>query len=275
MGSPIRRLKSTEKRDGFTSSEHSSDGEANLVVVQNPDGSLVEGIPVGFKHSTPIPSPPRSPRTLTFAATGMDLVDLFHRHEKVFLWLVLLSVLVDSIILTEEFGTIFGALEAMAAAGDFSWSHKLGDSLPYMISEMSPNMSLSDAHIRQTFSVFPPSWTFTAAVVVGSIDLIVLFLFFLSGFLAYVSKKRKSYAWFATFSCCALIWQVILSCVDKLSLVLFLLRLAAFTHTRFMGDLMDDIALLAGLIGARETRQVEQIQVATAVNASTNYQSIS
>ena len=59
------------------------------------------------------------------------------------------------------------------------------------------------------------------------------------------------YSWFSTVACAALVWQVTLSCIDKLSLILFLFRLACFTHARFMGDVMDDIALLATLIGAR------------------------
>jgi hypothetical protein len=271
--SPIRRLKSREKGGGMTSSEHSSDAEANLVVVENPDGSLVEGMPSGFKHSTPIPSPPRSPRTLSFAATGMDLLDLFHRHEKVFLWLLLITIVVDSIILAEELTTLFAAFQTMGKAGGVQWSHKIGETLPYLESQLGSKLSGGEANMRQTFPVFPPSWTLTSATVVCSFDFIFCVIFFLSGFVAYVSKKRKSYTWFATIACCTLIWQVVLSCVDKLSLVLFLFRLACFTHTRFMGDLMDDIALLAGLIGARVSSQTERAPMRTATSDIPNYQS--
>lgn len=257
----------------MTSSEHSSDAEANLVVVENPDGSLVEGMPSGFKHSTPIPSPPRSPRTLSFAATGMDLLDLFQRHEKVFLWLLLITMVVDSIILTEELTTLFAAFQAMGKAGGVQWSHKIGETLPYLEPQLGSKLSGGEANMRQTFPVFPPSWTLTSATVVCSFDFIFCVIFFLSGFMAYVSKKRKSYTWFATIACCTLIWQVVLSCVDKLSLVLFLFRLACFTHTRFMGDLMDDVALLAGLIGARVASQTERAPMRTATSEIPNYQS--
>jgi hypothetical protein len=77
----------------------------------------------------------------------------------------------------------------------------------------------------------------------------------MAGFFAYVSKQRRSYTWFSTVACVALVWQVILSCVDKLSLILFLVRLASFTHARFMGDLMDDIAVLAALFGVRTSSE--------------------
>jgi hypothetical protein len=270
--SPIRKLKAQEKGGGATSSEHSSDSEPKLVVIENPDGSLVEGMPSGFKHSTPVPSPPRSPRTFAFAATGLDLVDLFHRHEKVFLGLFLITLLIDLIILTEELATIFAAMSAMAGNGRFAWGHRLIEALPYLASEYNSKAGMTDAHMRQTFSVFPPSWSFTTATVIASFDLLVCLLFFLSGFIAYVSKKRKSYAWFATITCGALIWQVILSCVDKLSLVLFLFRLACFTHTRFMGDLMDDIALLANLIGVR-TGNTEQTSIRETSDQAVTYDS--
>ena len=271
--SPIRKLKAQEKGGGATSSEHSSDAEANLVVVENPDGSLVEGMPSGFKHSTPIPSPPRSPRTFAVAATGLDLIELFQRHEKVFMWLFLITLLIDAIILTEEFATLFAAISAVSTSHHFQWSNRLGDALPYLGLDSSSKVSVTDSHIRQTFSVFPPSWSFTAATVIASLDLLVCLMFFLSGFVAYVSKKRKSYAWFATITCVALIWQVVLSCVDKLSLVLFLFRLACFTHTRFMGDLMDDIALLANIIGSRATTS-ERAPVRISVNEATNYDTL-
>ena len=271
--SPIRRLKAQEKGGGATSSEHSSDAEANLVVIENPDGSLVEGMPQGFKHSTPVPSPPRSPRTFAFAATGLDLIELFHRHERVFIGLFLITLLIDSIILTEEFATLFAAMAAMTANGQFQWGSHLGDALPYLRLEATSKVSMADTHMRQTFSVFPPNWSFTSATVIASLDLVVCLLFFLAGFIAYVSKKRRSYGWFSTLTCVALIWQVVLSCVDKLSLVLFLFRLACFTHTRFMGDLMDDISLLANLLGSRATTS-EQAPVRPTANEATNYDTL-
>ena len=273
--SPIRRLKAEEKGGGATSSEHSSDAEANLVVVENPDGSLLEGMPSGFKHSTPVPSPPRSPRTFAFATTGLDLIDLFQRHEKVFLGLFLLTFIIDSIIVTEEFTTVVAAMNAMAVSGNFQWGRHLGEALPYLVPDTSSNgRSVTDTQMRQTFSVFPPSWSFRSAIIICSLDLFVCVLFTLAGLIAYVSKKRKSYAWFATITCGALIWQVVLSCVDKLSLVLFLFRLAAFTHSRFMGDLMDDIALLANLIGTRATTRPEQVPVRAAADQAPGYNSL-
>ena len=273
--SPIRKLKPEEKGGTATSSGHSSDAEANLVVVENPDGSLVEGMPSGFKHSTPVPSPPRSPRTFAFATTGLDLIELFQRHEKVFVGLFLLTFIIDSIIVAEEFTTVFAAVNAMSTNGNFMWSRHLGEALPYLVTGSSSRpSSVTDTHMRQTFSVFPPSWSFTSATVICSLDLFVCILFTLAGLLAYVSKKRKSYAWFATITCGALIWQVVLSCVDKLSLVLFLFRLACFTHTRFMGDLMDDIALLANLIGARVPSRGEQASVRAAADQTGGYSSL-
>ena len=273
--SPIRRISKKESNTGALSSEHASDAEAALVVIENPDGSLVEGIPSGFKHSTPVPTPPRSPRTFAFAATGLDLVDLFRRHERVFLVLMLLTVFVDSILLTEEVSTVVSGALIMRDHGDFSWSTRLGTILPYLTVENASKVSTADQHIRQTFSVFPPTWPFASGVAVVAIDLVVCLLFFLAGLVAYVSKKRKSYAWFGTVACGALIWQVLLSCVDKLSLVLFLFRLACFTHTRFMGDLMDDIALLASFIGARAHHAAEHASVRAAADTEQTYDSIS
>ena len=250
--SPIRRIVSRNVSNiKGTESGHSSDEEANLVVIENPDGSLLEGMPSGFKHATPIPSLPHTPRTLNFAATGIDLLGLFHRHERIFLFLVLMTVFIDAILLTEELAIVVGGIIGMNKHGAIQWGASLGSVVPFMGQDLSPKAGLVESPVRQTFTVFPPTWPFSSALIVASLDLFVCLVFFVTGFMAYVSKQRRSYTWFGTFACGSLIWQVILSCVDKLSLVLFLCRLACFTHARFMGDLMDDISLLASLIGSR------------------------
>jgi hypothetical protein len=237
----------------------SSDEEANLVVIENPDGSLLEGMPSGFKHLTPEASVPHTPRTLNFALTGVDLVELFNRHERIFLILLMVSVFVDAVIITEEFTTVLGAVLQMKNRpnGEIAWSSSLGSIIPHMDKgfDGSSDLSMSDTRIRQTFSVFPPHWNLSWAFACSWIDLAVCLVFFMAGFFAYVSKQRRSYTWFSTVACVALVWQVILSCVDKLSLILFLVRLASFTHARFMGDLMDDIAVLAALFGVRTSSE--------------------
>lgn len=264
--SPIRRLHPNKGKADYAASEHSSDADANLVVVENPDGSLVEGIPVGFKHLTPVPSPPITPRLLSFTTTGIDLVEFFRRHEKVFLALVLLTVFVDTILLTEEFAIIFTSIVNAPTVGGL-FGRNVGFATTYLGPDTaSSKVSLTGGQARQTFSVFPPTWPLSSALLVSISDLLVCLGFFVSGFIAYVSKQRRAYAWFSTIACGSLIWQVILSCVDKLSLVLFLFRLACFTHARFMGDLMDDIALIATLMGARPSNN----QGGEPANHSTN-----
>ena len=254
--SPIRKVRRPDSTT-MDPADQTSDEEANLVVVENPDGSLLEGMPSGFKHLTPEASAPHTPRTLNFALTGVDLVDLFNRHERIFLGLLLITILVDAIIITEEFTTVIGAIINMTSRSNgagVNWSGKLGNVLPFM--ERGPEIepsdtTLADSHVRQTFSVFPPHWSFAWAFGTAWVDLFMCLIFFVAGFFAYVSKQRRSYSWFSTVACIALIWQVVLSCVDKLSLLLFLARLACFTHSRFMGDLMDDISVLATLMGPR------------------------
>lgn len=272
--SPIRRISKNPLTSGVAHSEPTSDEEANLVVVENPDGSLLEGMPSGFKHVTPLPSPPRTPRGLNFAATGLELVELYHKHERVFLGLLLITIFADSILLTEELATMIGAVIAMRRdSGSIEWGTKLGAVIPSLNQVQADNINLAAAHARQTFSVFPPTWSLGSALSVTCVDVLVCLVFFVSGFMAYVSKQRKSYAWFGTIACAALVWQVILSCVDKLSLILFLSRLATFTHARFMGDLMDDIALLATLITGRPSHEEEPVR--PAADASLVYDSTS
>lgn len=269
--SPIRRLVPKNSVGDIIQSENSSDADADLVVVENPDGSLVEGIPVGFKHLTPVPSPPRTPRLIDFTATGIDLVELFRRHEKVFLALTLLTVFVDTLLLTEEFATIISSMANSRSVGFFLNGNVGGSGSANLAPDTPSKVSLTGEQARKTFSVFPPTWPLTSALSVSILDLITCLAFFLSGFIAYVSKQRRAYAWFSTIACSSLIWQVILSCVDKLSLVLFLFRLACFTHARFMGDLMDDIALLATLMGARPSHTTEQDPVRDSTSDSFQY----
>jgi hypothetical protein len=256
--SPIRGIRKKDKSDA--SAQTSDDEYANLVVIENPDGTLVEGMPSGFKHVTPIVSVPQTPRTLNFAATGIDLIDLFHRHEKIFAILLILTVFLDAIILSEEFTLVFSGINSMhkSSSGAIDWGSRISSFLPasQTVGVMIPPTAGLEASgqihaTHNTFSVFPPHWQFVWAFSVIWVDLAACLIFFSFGFVAYVSKQRKSYALFSTISCGALVWQVILSCADKLSLILFLFRLATFTHARFMGDLMDDIALLSSLIGMR------------------------
>lgn len=255
--SPIRRI--TKRDPACDDDSGSSDRDANLVVIENPDGTLLEGMPSGFKHVTPIVSVPQSPRTMNFATAGIDLIDLFHRHEKVFAILLILTVLLDAILLSEEFTLVFSSMSSMQkSASGVDWSARIinfitnsRDGVIQSPASQASLASISEAQARHTFSIFPPHWQFVWAFAIVWLDLAVCLIFFSFGFVAYVSKQRKSYALFSTIACGALVWQVILSCADKLSLVLFLFRLAAFTHARFMGDLMDDIALLAALIGVR------------------------
>ena len=259
--SPIKRIP-VAATEYDISSDHPSDAEANLVVIENPDGSLVEGMPTGFKHSTPVASPPRTPRALNFGITGLDLVDLFKRHERIFLGLLISTILIDAIVLSEEFTTVIGGI--MSFTGSVTWGTRLGSILPNIDKEFGAasqvSNTMTDSQIRHTFSVFPPHWQLGWSLLIASVDSLVCLAFFVVGFIACVSKQRKAYAWFGTVSCGALIWQVVLSCVDKLSLVLFLFRLASFTHARFMGDLMDDITLLATLMNGRQViSQVEQL----------------
>ena len=277
--SPIRRIPRSDFETSIISSQ-SSDSDANLVVIENPDGSLLEGMPSGFKHMTPNVSIPATPRTMNFATTGIDLINLFNKHMRVFMTMLLMAVFVDAIILTEEFTTVVGGIVLMqkGPSGSFKWSAHLNDVLPFMESASSKAGS-SDTNLRHTFSVFPPHWQFNWALTTACLDLVVCFLFFISGFFAYVSKQRKTFAWFSTIACGALVWQVILSCIDKLSLLLFLFRLACFTHARFMGDLMDDIALLATLVGVRvpveaPILQTEQTSVRQAADRVQAYNSI-
>ncbi len=256
--SPIRRI--TKRIDGCADDSGSSDREANLVVIENPDGSLLEGMPSGFKHVTPIVSVPQTPRTLNFATAGIDLIDLFTRHEKIFAILLILTVLLDAILLSEEFTLVFSSMASMhnSPSHKIDWTARVSTfaGLPRndFLAPSASQASLaaaSEMQARHTFSIFPPHWQFIWAFITVWFDLAICLIFFSFGFVAYVSKQRKSYALFSTISCGALVWQVFLSCADKLSLVLFLFRLATFTHARFMGDLMDDIALLAALIGVR------------------------
>lgn len=256
--SPIRRI--TKRDYGSVDDSGSSDRDANLVVIENPDGTLLEGMPSGFKHVTPIVSVPQTPRTLNFATAGIDLIDLFHRHEKVFAILLILTVLLDAILLSEEFTLVFSSMANMqkSPSESIDWSARIINFIPnshdgFIAAPVSQAglASASEVQARHTFSIFPPHWHFVWAFATVWLDLAACLVFFSFGFVAYVSKQRRSYALFSTIACGALVWQVILSCADKLSLVLFLFRLASFTHARFMGDLMDDIALLASLIGVR------------------------
>ena len=244
--SPIRRLRPESPR--LVPAESSSDESASLLVVENPDGSLLEGMPDGFKHTTPIVSPPRTPRTIMGALSHADLLAMFSHHNRIFLITLIVTTLIDTMILADELAIVSDGIYRMGSGGnDINWFSKMSTLIHSGVQDLSK--------VKSVFSVFPPHWTLVSGLVMGVIDGLVCISFFLFGFTAYVTKARSFYHWFSNMACITLLWQVLLSCADKLSLLLFLVRLACFTYARFVGDLIDDIRQLAALGAVEINRQ--------------------
>merc|ERR1719160_2140661 len=70
------------------------------IMVENPDGSMSEGVPPGYKEKTP----PRSPRSagmdgmwgsLDAAGVHDELLVLQQRHQRLFVMLIVLQFLAD------------------------------------------------------------------------------------------------------------------------------------------------------------------------------------
>mmetsp|Transcript_91707 Transcript_91707/g.296703 ORF Transcript_91707/g.296703 Transcript_91707/m.296703 type:complete len:196 (-) Transcript_91707:99-686(-) len=69
------------------------------VFIENPDGSLVQGVVAGYEDC----SPPTTPRTQVFQpglSLGADVIKVLARHEMLFLFLLALQLLVECIFET-------------------------------------------------------------------------------------------------------------------------------------------------------------------------------
>mmetsp|Transcript_19383 Transcript_19383/g.45463 ORF Transcript_19383/g.45463 Transcript_19383/m.45463 type:complete len:195 (-) Transcript_19383:166-750(-) len=180
------------------------------VFFENPDGTLVQGVPPGYKEQTPPSTPRQHTIDPPFANLNVDIVRVLARHETLFLLMLLLQLVVEIIF------------EAM----HIKYRH---DAI-FELSLIYP--AISTAILRTLF------WLAFVGEVVYS------FAFLGLGVLAAFKGKPRLYQRFSTVALIGTLGQLPLAYLNRFNLLIFFLRFISYAYARFHWNLLYGIGLL-------------------------------
>lgn len=201
------------------------------IFVENPDGSITEAVPSDVKPK--IKSERRRDDSLVdgdsdssgsgLGTAGISMSQevefLYSRHERVFMLLLTLQLLLETLYATVFFVRMRRSIWELVAM--YSWE----------ISEKTSEMVLWTAFVLQV----------TYAT-----------LYYVMAGMALWTKRPKHYQHFATTCLCGVVGLVLLAYADKFNLPIFFLRLLAYIYSRFLQGLTASILLLPPAPGRRE-----------------------
>jgi len=181
------------------------------IFLENPDGSMSEGIPPGYKEVTP-PRSPRAEQANWWWDPGMTLEFeyIYSRHEKLFLGLLLLEFVVE---------TFFNVMYVYYA--EFSMREV---ALVY--------------HGLDLKILWKAFWVLFALEVLYSL------LYYGLGFSAICRSRPRYYKWFAQVAIVGILGQVMLAYMNKFNLLIFFLRLMAYIYAKFLRNMLQSLQIL-------------------------------
>lgn len=189
-------------------SKHAKEDPKCPVFLENPDGSLIYGIPPGTK----VPSPPHTPRRSDGLAPmdpalAAEVEYIFQRHEKLFL-----------------------SLLVMELATEITFSLMYLYYAEYSVHEVS--LVYHQLSLRTLWLIF------------GSLfatEITYFCIYYGLGFWAIWSNKRRVYRWFANAALVGILGQVMLAYMNKFNLLVFFLRLMAYVYAKFLRNLLHSL----------------------------------
>jgi hypothetical protein len=179
------------------------------VFVQQPDGSLAQGLPPGYREGTPPGTPRQHPLDPTVALSA-DVVRVLARHEALFLALLLLQLIVECIFETVHI--------------------KYREDAIFELSLIYPSISISV--LRGLY------WM----AIAGEVTYFIAF--FCLGVLAAVRSKSRLYQRISTVALIGTLGQLPLAYLNRFNLLVFFLRFITYAYARFHWNLLDSIGLI-------------------------------
>lgn len=218
---------STEHTPGKPRTPPSSEDEAHKnvpIFLENPDGSMLEGVPPGYKD----PTPPRSPRGLNGqpwvlpvgiddldAANGLTLAEevdfIYGRHERLLASLLLVQFLLE-------------------LAYNFVYVLHSEPSIIEVVTLYRNNISRKTAEV-----VFWTMFGTQAAYSVGYYSVAIYAIWV---------KRPHAYRMFANWCLVGIAAQVFLAYINKFNLLVFFLRLLSYIYAKFLQNLSLSLQLL-------------------------------
>mmetsp|Transcript_43945 Transcript_43945/g.81624 ORF Transcript_43945/g.81624 Transcript_43945/m.81624 type:complete len:208 (+) Transcript_43945:147-770(+) len=179
------------------------------VFVENPDGTLVQGVPPGYCEPTP-PQTPRSHMAEASAALNADIVRVLARHETLFLALLLLQLIVEC------------AFEMMHI--------NYHEEAVFELSLIYPSLSISVLKMLYWFAC--------------ACEIAYCFIYFSLGVLAALQSKPRFYQRFSTVALIGTLGQLPLAYLNRFNLLIFFLRFIAYAYARFHWNLLQGLGLI-------------------------------
>mmetsp|Transcript_25626 Transcript_25626/g.73718 ORF Transcript_25626/g.73718 Transcript_25626/m.73718 type:complete len:208 (-) Transcript_25626:35-658(-) len=173
------------------------------VFLENPDGSLMQGVPLGYKEQTPPGTPRFSAGDVGMSMSG-DVLKTLARHEIVFM-----SLLFAQFASECTFETIYA---------------QYADDAIFELSLMYPALSL---YILRFIY-----WSAAAAECLYSGSFIGL------GVVAVFKGRPRLYQRFATVALAGTLGQLPLAYLNRFNLLIFLLRFISYAYARFQANLI-------------------------------------
>eukprot|EP00397_Hematodinium_sp_SG-2012_P045849 GEMP01051626.1.p1 GENE.GEMP01051626.1~~GEMP01051626.1.p1 ORF type:complete len:214 (+),score=39.48 GEMP01051626.1:488-1129(+) len=191
------------------------DTEAMPILIKNPDGSISEGLPPGYKET---PSPP-SPRQLMnglfadvdgFEVPADELEYLYSRHVRLFLVLVFFEFAIDA---------VFNILYVYRS--------------PYALAEIGMVYVGASTWILERLF-----WT------VFTVEMAYCIVFYCLVLWATNSHCARRYATFSQVCLGGIVGHVFMAYINKFNLLIFFLRLIAYMYARFLRSLCLNMQLV-------------------------------
>mmetsp|Transcript_28273 Transcript_28273/g.64208 ORF Transcript_28273/g.64208 Transcript_28273/m.64208 type:complete len:207 (+) Transcript_28273:104-724(+) len=177
---------------------------SEVVLLENPDGTLATGVPPGFKDVTP----PLSPRARdvgqmllgTTQYSSQELVDLYEKHIKLF------AMLLSSQLVLEA---IFQALYFLRREVEMQRVHAIYGAATMPV-------------IRHVF------------LTAFGIECAYMVVYYSIAVLAWSSRRPRHFKLFANCCLAGVVGHIFLAYLNKFNLLIFFLRLFAFGHSKFL-----------------------------------------
>mmetsp|Transcript_28210 Transcript_28210/g.67752 ORF Transcript_28210/g.67752 Transcript_28210/m.67752 type:complete len:232 (+) Transcript_28210:30-725(+) len=203
------------------------------IFFENPDGSMAEGVPPGYKDVTP----PRSPRgrgeldLLLFgtAASGPglfdDISDLYDRHSRMFGVLLVTQLVVE---------VMFNTLYLMHRSRAIAQVHMIYPGVP----------------MDTLWKIF---WA-----VIGC-EFLYMVVHYTAGIVALGTRRPRHYKTYVNVAVVGLIGQALLAYGNKFNLLVFLLRLVSYMSGKFLRHIAQALLLVPANVGAEALAQAHSV----------------
>eukprot|EP00437_Effrenium_voratum_P021635 CAMPEP_0181410870 /NCGR_PEP_ID=MMETSP1110-20121109/7567_1 /TAXON_ID=174948 /ORGANISM="Symbiodinium sp., Strain CCMP421" /LENGTH=198 /DNA_ID=CAMNT_0023533441 /DNA_START=149 /DNA_END=745 /DNA_ORIENTATION=- len=181
------------------------------VFVQNPDGSIVQGVPPGFHEPTP-PGTPRLGADMNFNSLSADIVRVLARHEALFL-----SLMVMHLVVVCSFQYI-----------ELQYKDDAVMELTLIYPDLTEN-TIRSLH----WLAFVGEASYSIA-------------FFGLGMVCACVAKPVLYARFAVVALIGTLGQLPMAYLNRFNLLIFFLRFLSYAYARFLCNLLRTIDTLRG-----------------------------